>query len=186
MQSLKKRLSIVGVAIISMLSMLVVGLGMAVPASATVPYTMCVPDVLTYSYKVCITQNYNLAVSGGVTYIQVPSYDVVYSALSGGNQGVSLHSGVVTIGASGRTLYNASGGYFGPQATTYKISVIQLGHAYVYTPSWSADWIEVQAGLSYQCGIADATETHGGTSWDLNPQGLDVCQGSPVVGSIWT
>jgi hypothetical protein len=152
---------------------------LAMPASASPgSKTNCVDDS-SVSYKQCVTMNYNVMTSGGVNYVEVSSYQVVWTSL--GATGVSIYNGVVRIGVFGPT----TTGKMDAANSTYNVPTITLGHAYTYVPSWSGDYVNVSGSYWFQCGNADATIQHGTSTWDLNPSNQDVCEGTPQIPNFW-
>ena len=133
----------------------------------------CVTDS-SISFQVCMKMYYNVIQAGQFnnTYIQVTKYTATFTRLA--PQG-TLTNPVIHIGAEGSIL---GGGYLLLQSHEHEPSPFTLGNTYSWTPTWSADYLNIDQSGGFQCMNASATVHRGSESWALNPNfSQNVCEG---------
>jgi hypothetical protein len=138
----------------------------------TLSQTECAWDN-SYTYHVCVTQNYTTGSNHGRATVSIQNYQV---AFTGGASGVSIRgatalAGVQGVGTRSHHLYLS-------ETQQWNIGTPRMHHTYTFVPRWHGDPIIITHGGPhiYQCGRADATVRHGGSHWHLSTP--NACQGS--------
>jgi hypothetical protein len=146
-------------------------LGVAGTASAdTLSQTTCAWDN-SYSYKVCITQDYTTGSYHGRRTVSIRDYHVRFS---GGSNGVSIGGATVLVGVQG--VGTRSHSPYLSATQSWKIGTPVMGVRYLFRPRWADDPVIILGPHSYQCGRSDSTLRHGKSKWKLSTP--NVCQGS--------
>jgi hypothetical protein len=136
-------------------------LSFALAASASSNSTTQCQWDSSYTFQLCIRQNYTTGTWNGRSTVSVQNYQAWYS---GGANGVAMSQLYVHVGIEG---VDTNGTIYASTTQSWTVNLPVKGQTYTFTPSWANAQLLLAGLHAYQVGHAEGTIVHGGSTWTL-------------------